>query len=65
MKGQVGEYVDETPDQLRVTLGEGITGWVAEHAIAQNLGDAAKDPRAEHDPRAPRTTSTSRCCSRR
>ena len=29
MQGQVGEYVDETPDQLRVTLGEGITGWVA------------------------------------
>jgi diguanylate cyclase (GGDEF)-like protein/excisionase family DNA binding protein len=46
MQGQVGEYVDETPDQLRVTLGEGITGWVAVHRIAQNLGNAAADPRA-------------------
>ena len=50
MKGQVGEYVDETPDQLRVKVGEGITGWVAEHAVAQNLGDAAKDPRANTIP---------------
>ena len=46
MLGQVGEYIDETPDQLRVELGEGITGWVAEHRIAQNLGNAAADPRA-------------------
>jgi diguanylate cyclase (GGDEF)-like protein/excisionase family DNA binding protein len=46
MRGQVGEYVDETPEQLRVVLGEGITGWVAEHKQAQNLPDAAKDPRS-------------------
>ena len=50
MEGQVGEYVDETPDQLRVALGEGITGWVAEHRLAQNLGDAADDPRADTIP---------------
>ncbi len=50
MKGQVGEYVDETLDQLRVAVGEGITGWVAEHALAQHLGDAAKDPRADTIP---------------
>ena len=50
MKGQVGEYVDETPDMLRVAVGEGITGWVAEHGIAVNLGDAAKDPRADTIP---------------
>ena len=50
MLGQVGEYVDETPDQLRVDLGEGITGWVAEHRIAQNLPDAAADPRANTIP---------------
>ena len=50
MKGQVGEYVDETLDQLKVAVGEGITGWVAEHAIAQNLGDAASDPRADTIP---------------
>ncbi len=46
MQGQVGEYVDEAPDQLRVAIGEGITGWVAQHGIAQNLPDAAADPRA-------------------
>jgi diguanylate cyclase (GGDEF)-like protein/excisionase family DNA binding protein len=50
MQGQVGEYVDETPDQLRVTLGQGITGWVAVHRIAQNLGNAAADPRANTIP---------------
>src|SRR5437762_13258087 len=50
MQGQVGEYVDETPEQLKVQLGEGITGWVAEHRLAQNLPDAAKDPRANTIP---------------
>ena len=50
MKGQVGEYVDETPDQLRVAVGQGITGWVAANRIAQNLGDAAADPRADTIP---------------
>jgi diguanylate cyclase (GGDEF)-like protein len=50
MIGQVGAYVDETPDQLRVAVGEGITGWVAEHRTAQNLGDAAADPRADTIP---------------
>lgn len=50
MRGQVGEYVDETPDQLRVALGEGITGWVAQHGVAQNLGDAANDPRSHTIP---------------
>src|SRR4029079_1643950 len=46
MLGQVGEYIDETPDQLKLRLGEGLTGWVAEHRIAQNIADAAADPRA-------------------
>jgi len=50
MQGQVGEYVDETPDQLRVAVGEGITGWVAENRVAQYLPDAAKDPRANTIP---------------
>ncbi|HTC85530.1 MAG TPA: GAF domain-containing protein, partial [Candidatus Acidoferrum sp.] len=50
MQGQVGEYVDETPEQLKVRLGEGITGWVAAHKVAQNLPDAAKDPRANTIP---------------
>jgi diguanylate cyclase (GGDEF)-like protein/excisionase family DNA binding protein len=50
MQGQVGEYIDETPDQLRVEVGQGITGWVAEHRIAQNLPNAAADPRANTIP---------------
>ena len=50
MQGQVGEYVDETPEQLQVKFGEGITGWVAEHRVAQNLPDAANDPRANTIP---------------
>src|SRR5438128_2872913 len=37
MQGQVGEYVDETPEQLAVKFGQGITGWVAQHRLAQNL----------------------------
>jgi diguanylate cyclase (GGDEF)-like protein/excisionase family DNA binding protein len=50
MQGQVGEYVDETVEQLAVKFGEGITGWVAEHRLAQNLPDADADPRANTIP---------------
>jgi len=50
MQGQVGAYVDETPEQLRVKVGEGITGWVAQHHEPQMLPDAAKDPRANTIP---------------
>ena len=50
MRGQVGEYVDETPEQLGVKLGSGITGWVAEHRVAQILHDAAADPRSNTIP---------------
>ena len=47
MQGRVGEYQDETPEQLRIGAGVGITGWVAEHRIAQRLDDAAQDTRAQ------------------
>jgi diguanylate cyclase (GGDEF)-like protein/excisionase family DNA binding protein len=50
LRGQVGEYVDETPEQLKVAIGEGITGWVAQHRIAQYLPDASVDPRANTIP---------------
>ena len=50
MRGQVGEYEDETPDQLRVKVGSGITGWVATHRVAEYLPDAAADPRANTIP---------------
>jgi diguanylate cyclase (GGDEF)-like protein/excisionase family DNA binding protein len=46
MRGEVGTYVDETVEQLRVKVGTGITGWVALHREPQYLPDAAKDPRA-------------------
>jgi diguanylate cyclase (GGDEF)-like protein/excisionase family DNA binding protein len=46
MRGLVGEFKDETPDRVRIRIGEGITGWVARHRLPQNLGDAAHDPRA-------------------
>ena len=45
IRGVVGEFCDETPDQLRTRVGEGITGWVAEHQLPQNIPDAAHDPR--------------------
>jgi len=50
LRGQVGEYLDETPDELKVELGQGITGWVAQHRIAQYLPDASTDPRANTIP---------------
>jgi len=46
MQGRVGEYLDETPEQLKVQFGAGITGWVAEHRVAQLLDNAATDDRA-------------------
>ena len=49
-RGQVGEYQDEDGDQLRIRVGEGITGWVARYGLAQNLGDAANDRRAQTIP---------------
>ena len=50
MQGRVGEYEDETLEQLKVEYGAGITGWVAKHRIAQLLDDASADERAETIP---------------
>ena len=47
MQGRVGEYLVETPENLKIGYGVGITGWVAEHRIAQRLDDAAADTRAQ------------------
>ena len=33
------------PETLRVPIGQGLTGWVAEHGRAVRLGDASADPR--------------------
>jgi diguanylate cyclase (GGDEF)-like protein/excisionase family DNA binding protein len=49
-RGDIGEYTTEDSKQLRVKVGQGITGWVARHGIAQNLGDAASDRRTETIP---------------
>ncbi len=49
-RGELGEYVGEFGEQLRVRVGQGITGWVAEHGIAEFLPDAAHDPRVETIP---------------
>ncbi len=49
-RGELGEYIGEFGEQLRVKVGQGITGWVAEHGIPEYLPDAAKDHRVETIP---------------
>ncbi|MDQ3491799.1 MAG: GAF domain-containing protein [Chloroflexota bacterium] len=49
-RGEIGEYTDENDDQLRLRVGEGITGWVALHGQAQYLPNAATDPRSQTIP---------------
>ena len=50
MQGRVGEYLDETPEQLKVRYGSGITGWVAAQRVAVRLDNAATDERAQTIP---------------
>jgi diguanylate cyclase (GGDEF)-like protein len=35
-----------SPEQLRVQVGRGLTGWVAEHGEALKIGDGPSDPRS-------------------
>lgn len=49
-RGEIGAYTHQDSDQLRLRLGEGITGWVAQHGVAQYLPDAARDPRGSTMP---------------
>ena len=49
-RGELGEYIGEFGEQLRVRVGQGITGWVAEHGVAEYLPHAAHDPRVETIP---------------
>ena len=44
-QGQIGEYFEETEEQLRLKVGQGITGWVVQHGTPVYLPDAAHDPR--------------------
>jgi diguanylate cyclase (GGDEF)-like protein len=34
-----------TPEMLRIAIGDGLTGWVAQHNRSIRLGDATSDPR--------------------
>lgn len=45
-RGEVGEYVEESGEELYLKVGEGITGWVAQHGLPEYLPDAVADPRA-------------------
>jgi diguanylate cyclase (GGDEF)-like protein len=49
-RGEVDAYTGEDGEQLRLRVGQGITGWVARHGISQYLPDAAADPRGAHVP---------------
>jgi diguanylate cyclase (GGDEF)-like protein len=44
--GQGDTYAGEDRESLRVAVGEGITGWVAQHNVPQLVDDTASDPRA-------------------
>ncbi len=46
MLGEGALYSDETVDNLKVAVGEGITGWVARFRVPQLVDDTANDPRA-------------------
>ena len=43
--GRTGGYERIDPDQLRVKVGEGFSGWVARHGTPLLIGDANADPR--------------------
>ena len=49
-KGQVGEYVDETPEQLRIGVGVGITGWVAANGSRPVPAGRGQRPAGRDDP---------------
>ena len=46
MMGDGAVYSDETVENLRVEVGEGVTGWVAKYRVPQLVDDTANDPRA-------------------
>jgi diguanylate cyclase (GGDEF)-like protein len=49
-EGRVGAYEDVDLELLRCTLGEGFTGWVAEHGVPLLVNDANDDPRGQTIP---------------
>jgi diguanylate cyclase (GGDEF)-like protein len=49
-EGVVGAYEQVDFELLRCRLGQGFTGWVAEHGVPILIGDANVDPRGETIP---------------
>lgn len=47
---KVEEYQGETEEVLRLKIGEGITGWVAQTGEAQIIDDGERHPRSRHIP---------------
>lgn len=50
---EVEEYRGETEELLRMKLGEGITGWVAESGVGKVIDDVERHPKARHIPGTP------------
>ncbi len=46
LQGMGEVYGTETPEDVRIRVGEGITGWVARFRVPQLVDDTANDPRA-------------------
>ncbi len=50
---EVEEYKGETEEVLRLKVGEGITGWVAQTGEGQVIDDGERHPRSRHIPGSP------------
>ncbi|MDP3024633.1 MAG: PAS domain S-box protein [candidate division Zixibacteria bacterium] len=50
---EVEEYQGETEEVLRLKVGEGITGWVAQTGEGQIIDDGERHPRSRHIPGTP------------
>jgi PAS domain S-box-containing protein len=50
---EVKEYEGETEEVLRLKIGEGITGWVAQTGEPQVIEDGERHPRSRHIPGSP------------
>ncbi len=50
LHGSLGEYANERLEEFVLDVGQGATGWVAQHGEPLNLDDAERDPRSEHIP---------------
>lgn len=60
--GAGDEYRGDSPEKLRVRVGEGIVGWVAQTGRPQLIGDVERDQRSRHVPGAPYTEESMIAC---